>query len=64
MVDLKQIPVITNRPIGRRDIRDVGGPVLKILYKRMRIRWCKNIALDDTGDYRMSSTSGTDMAGL
>jgi hypothetical protein len=31
MVDLKQIPVITNQPIGRRGIRDVGGPVLKLL---------------------------------
>lgn len=48
MVDLKQIPIVRNRPIGRRGIRDVGGPFFKILYKQMGVRWRKNIALDDT----------------
>jgi hypothetical protein len=37
MVDLKQIPIVRNRPIGRRGIRDVGGPFFKILYKQMGV---------------------------
>jgi len=48
MMNLKEIPVIGNQPIGRCGINDVGWPVLEIFNKWVGIGRGQDIAFDDT----------------
>jgi hypothetical protein len=45
-MQLKQIPPIGNRPIGRHDVRGIRRPVLKILKYRLAVGRTVDIAFE------------------
>jgi hypothetical protein len=47
MLQLKQIPPIGNRPIGRHDVRGSRRPLPKMLKYRFRVGRTVDIALDN-----------------